>query len=202
MVIEAVDFDGGISVMWNSDAVELELVAGNAQVMTIFVKQVDEAPWTLSAVYASPNCWYREELWSYLIHVGEVMTLPWMVLGDFNQVLCASDKKGGRLVFPSQTMSFLYMVRTCGLVDLGFTRSKYTWSNMQQGIANVQKHLDMAFENALCVQKLTSYRVVHIPRSWSDHNPIMVHDISDTNRMQYPKPFKVQAAWFQHPSFE
>lgn len=199
---EAVGFVGGIWVLWNSDYVTLELVAGDAQVMTVFVQKVAAAPWMFSAVYASPNWWYREELWDYLIRVGAIMTLPWLVLGDFNQVLYASDKKGGRPVSSSRTRSLAHMVGTCGLVDFGFTSSKYTWSNMRSGLANVQEWLDRVFGNALSVHHLSSYRVVHLPRTRSDHHPLLLQTVSDSRSRQISRPFKVHAACFKHPTFE
>lgn len=65
----------------------------------------------------------------------------------------------------SQINSFSRMVRTCGLVDFGFTGPNYTWSNMQKCIEYVQERLDRVLGDALCVEKLMSYRVVHLPRS-------------------------------------
>lgn len=97
---------------------------------------------------------------------------------------------------------FVHMVCTCGLVDMGFTGPKFTWSNMRRGLENVQERLDRVFANALCIERLTSYQVIHLPRSRSDHNPIMVHGDIANRAKQHSTTFKVQAAWFQHPGFE
>lgn len=118
------------------------------------------------------------------------MSIPWLVIGDFNQVTCVSEKKGGRPVLQSRINSFLHMVRTCGLVDLGFTGPKYTWTNIRQGLANVQERLDWAFGNTLGVEKFKTYRVVHLPRSRSDHLLLMVHDPPAIHGAQLGNPLR------------
>lgn len=51
-----------------------------------------------TAVYASPSAAIREELWSHLDSLLSIQNLPWLVAGDFNEVVFDADKKGGRPV--------------------------------------------------------------------------------------------------------
>lgn len=39
----------------------------------------------------------RNVLWEYLNYFSITNTLPWVVIGDFNELVSSSDKKGGSL---------------------------------------------------------------------------------------------------------
>lgn len=40
----------------------------------------------------------REFLYIYLEEMARHITIPWILIGDFNQVIKQSDKRGGRVV--------------------------------------------------------------------------------------------------------
>lgn len=54
--------------------------------------------WLLSVVYVSPRFAERRLLWENLIAVFGLHSLPWVIVGDFNEVLVGKDKFGGRSV--------------------------------------------------------------------------------------------------------
>lgn len=133
--------------------------------------------------------------------LGEVIHLPWLILGDFNQILYSTEKRGGRPSSVGSMNAFGHMVRECALINLGYSGIPFTWSNMRKGVANIQECLDRAFGNRLWFTMYGSTRVTHLPRSRSDQTPLLLRDTllpSPPNR----RPFRVQAAWFQHSGFE
>ena len=48
--------------------------------------------WFISVIYASPRYAGRRILWSDLIAVSKLHNHPWLMLGDFNEVLSGNDK--------------------------------------------------------------------------------------------------------------
>ena len=52
--------------------------------------------WILTAVYASPRHKERCMLWNNLTTVANTYNLPWIIAGDFNEMLSSDDKLGGR----------------------------------------------------------------------------------------------------------
>ena len=50
--------------------------------------------WLLSAIYASPRLAERRILWDNLKTVAHLHNLPWLMIRDFNEVLCDDDKFG------------------------------------------------------------------------------------------------------------
>lgn len=49
----------------------------------------------LTAMYAHPCIAKREKLWDYLSFVGANHNMPWLIVGDFNEMLRFEDKLGG-----------------------------------------------------------------------------------------------------------
>ena len=50
--------------------------------------------WFGLAIYASPNFPLRKTLWSYLKGIRGRLRLPWMLVEDFNDILCSAGQKG------------------------------------------------------------------------------------------------------------
>ena len=48
-------------------------------------------PWLFSAIYASPILHKRMHLWTYLKYVVFEYNMPWLVMGDFNELLDAIE---------------------------------------------------------------------------------------------------------------
>ena len=50
----------------------------------------------------------------------EVVSLPWVLLGNFNDMLSEDEKMGGSPVNRSRITAFKNFMDNCGLMDLGF----------------------------------------------------------------------------------
>ena len=67
---------------------------------------------------------------------------PWVVIGDFNAYLHASEKMSARQPQFSQIEAFREALSSCQLHDLGFKGYSYTWINKRPGEANTKIRLD------------------------------------------------------------
>ena len=59
--------------------------------------------------------------------------MPWVVFGDFNEILHPNEKIGGLDREAKQMEDFRECLSRCELHDLGFTRQHYTWCNGRFG---------------------------------------------------------------------
>lgn len=57
----------------------------------------------MSAIYASSSPLLREDLWNYLIDIGHLISMPWILIGDFNQILYLEEKKVGQWRFKEES---------------------------------------------------------------------------------------------------
>ena len=68
-------------------------------------------------------------LWGNLANVASLHQLPWLMLGDYNELLSSHDKLGGNPLNPRRVQLFKEYLDACGMVDLGFHGPKFTWVN-------------------------------------------------------------------------
>lgn len=58
---------------------------------------------------------------------------PWMISGDFNEILKGEEHSNYVASSPTQVMlDYRDVVAYCSLMDLGFQGSRFTWCNKQQ----------------------------------------------------------------------
>lgn len=77
-------FFGGIWLFWDDYLIDLDLLDCNEQLLTVAVKTDDRVNWIFSATYASPNVVYREALRSYIQQLSDYISVPLLMVGDFN----------------------------------------------------------------------------------------------------------------------
>ncbi|KAL8543246.1 hypothetical protein ACS0TY_003964 [Phlomoides rotata] len=109
---------------------------------------------------------------------------PWMVLGDFNLVMYGFEKKGDRRHDEARSRSFRDCLDGCGLQDLGFEGNRFTWTNKQAGVRNIQQRLD---------------RVRHLTCLLSDHCPLCIcwEGLSRSKRRKKVRPFRFETFWLR-----
>lgn len=67
------------------------------------------SPFLCSAIYANPHYSSPHILWDNLKMVASSNNLPWLMVGDFNEVLSSQDKFGGRPANPHKSAKFKEM---------------------------------------------------------------------------------------------
>lgn len=94
-IVEAQGFQGGIWILWNEHENHLTLVHSHYQFVTLEVKGKGLRLWLFKAVYASPQPHAREELWAELTNVAGNTTMPWLLVGDFNETKSLDERDHG-----------------------------------------------------------------------------------------------------------
>ncbi|KAK9904391.1 hypothetical protein M0R45_000757 [Rubus argutus] len=97
IIVEADGFSGGIWLFWNSTNIQVDFIDKNIQAITVKVAVPGGPSWMLSALYACPTKSVRAMLWSYFDNLMRIHKLPWIYIGDFNELYSATDKNLGTL---------------------------------------------------------------------------------------------------------
>ena len=131
------------------------------------------------------------------------MELPWLCVGDFNEIVRNEEKMGGPLRREPQMMEFREALDYCSFRDLGFVGAPFTWCNNQYDGTVTWIRLDRAVATNTWIQFFPSTRVHHISGSLSDHCPLWICT-DDENIRFYRKrrPFRFEAAWMKDEGCE
>ena len=96
--------------------------------------------WRFTGFYGHPETSKRGESWRLLEELSTRSNLPWLYMGDFNEILHLGEKVGGNLRPEGQMRSFREAVNRCNLRDMGYIGAAFTWSwrlGIEAGLENV-----------------------------------------------------------------
>lgn len=138
----------------------------------------------------------QKALWNTLSGITST-SLPWLMAGDFNAILYDLDFKGRYSRSYSLKSSFFKnFVNKNNLLDLGFVGSRFTWSNNQLGLACRWARLNRFLANIDWVANFASIANQHLPRSCSDHSPLL---LTAHSSISTKKPiFRFDNFWFDY----
>ncbi|XP_059302336.1 uncharacterized protein LOC132054310 [Lycium ferocissimum] len=183
------------------DAEQGSVEIDNEQQITLkLFHQILNCHIVLTVVYASCDAGERRMLWDSISQVSNLFDLPWLVGGDFNVISTEEEKLGGLPVLYNEVADFNHCLSSCGLQDLGYVGSTYTWWNGRAEEACIFKRLDRMVCNDKLLDVMPTMKVTHLIKKGSDHSPLEL-ECSTTTEVII-KPFKFLNFWVQHDSFQ
>ncbi|KAL5566076.1 hypothetical protein UlMin_029240 [Ulmus minor] len=164
----------GLILLWK-ESMEVVIQSTSARHIDALVSQA-ERHWRFTGFYGSPEVESRKFSWDLMskASIAELSHLPWLVGGDFNEILLDSEKKGGRPRALAQMRSFQFCLDLCGLKDLSFTGKKYTWVNMQGYGDCIQERLDQFFGTFDWQTLFPNAQVTNLSFFHSDHRVVKI----------------------------
>lgn len=122
---EAQGHVGGIWALANKQcSTSFTVIESTHQCITLQLSN-GAASWICSSVYASPNYAVRCMLWDYLSSLCSNIQLPWIMIGDFNDVIVPLEQHGGNFSYIRVDI-FSNMLNNYGMLDLEFFGTKFT----------------------------------------------------------------------------
>ncbi|XP_059436328.1 uncharacterized protein LOC132169286 [Corylus avellana] len=107
-------------------------------------------------------------------HLHKVTKGPWLSVGDYNEIVDMSEKWGGAEKRDGQMELFRGNLEECGLSDLGYVESKYTWSNAREDGRFLKERLDRALANDEWCSMFQHVEVQVLAARSSDHKPLLI----------------------------
>lgn len=146
--------------------------------------------WLLNLVYCPAQNLKNNLFWDKLNTITEAYPSPMLVIRDFNSVLNQFENIGDKPVAnPSTPTGLQLYMDNQGLIDLGFSGPKFSWSNNRHGSHNNMKRLDRGIMNLQQNNLFPNASIKYLTRSASDHSPMVL----DTNNSHNsPKSFKFE----------
>ncbi|XP_074315136.1 uncharacterized protein LOC141651317 [Silene latifolia] len=119
---------GGLGLWWKD--LNIHLVSYDKYHITINVLvEEEEVLWKAAAgVYRWPEQANKYKTWDMMRALcSSNNSVPFILFGDFNEILCDGEKEGGVVRREGQMDAFRTALDDCALVDLGFQSNIFTW---------------------------------------------------------------------------
>ncbi|KAI5423833.1 hypothetical protein KIW84_030161 [Lathyrus oleraceus] len=167
-------YNGRIWLLWNKAEVIIRMIQVHEQFLHFEVYGIDNSfRYVATMIYAFNQVEHRKTLWSKLESLGSNMDRPWVVIGDFNNVLKEEDRIGGQPVSYAEYRDLDEMMHNVSLFENVSKGSYFTWSNKHtQGI--IHSRIDRMVSNIQWLQKYPDAVVENLAPNISDHTPVKV----------------------------
>jgi hypothetical protein len=109
---------GGLALLWDA-TVTVNIQSYSTHHIDVDVIQQEGVHWRLTGFYGHPERALRYHSWNLLRHLCQSQVSPWLVLGDFNEIMQLEEKWGGQDRSVAQMTAFREALSDCLLQDLG-----------------------------------------------------------------------------------
>lgn len=118
--LEVVGSWGGLSLGWTRDY-SVQLRSYLKSHIDVEVCECEGmSPRRLTGFYGASNERCRKESWDLIRQLNGNSSLPWLVIGDFNEIMFFFKKRGARVRNENNMLDFWTVLEDCQLADLGF----------------------------------------------------------------------------------
>ena len=116
---------GGLALLWKN-TVQITVDSSSLNYIDVIVNKGKDDSWRFTSMYGVPENGRKHKTWDLLRTLDRKFNLPWLVAGDFNEILLSHEKFGGVLRSEAAMRDFREVVDDYGLRDLGCVGKKYT----------------------------------------------------------------------------
>ncbi|BFG35168.1 hypothetical protein CerSpe_214420 [Prunus speciosa] len=145
--VESLGQAGGLGLWWDN-SVEVQILDFSKFLIDTEVKEKEgERVWRISWIYGTPYNEEKGDFWRWLSNCLQPGLLPWMCIGDFNEIIWEFEKKGGRAFNPKSRRYLQDFKNQKYLMDMGFQGQAYTWRGRRAEGVLIQERLDRGLIN-------------------------------------------------------
>ncbi|KAA3468559.1 reverse transcriptase [Gossypium australe] len=119
--VEAEGTRGGLCLAWKED-IDVTLRSFSKWHMDVLIKEDgNQEEWRFTGLYGSPYLKDQNVVWNLLKRLSREGNYPWLVVGDFNEIMYSFEKKGGLPRDNKRMEIFRDTLEDCNLMDIGFS---------------------------------------------------------------------------------
>jgi hypothetical protein len=193
--VDPVGRSGGLAFFWK-DSREVEIINYSLRHIGVKIRLIGtDFQWKFIGFYGRPDRALRTEAWQLLAHISSNTPQDWLCTGDFNEIVCSSEKLGGAIRNENQMANFQSTLVDCGLGDLGYRGPKFTWHNKRESSEFVKERLDRVLATGGWCAWFLMVVVEVLAALSSDHNPLWIRFQPNNHLSRIAKPFRFEAFW-------
>ncbi|XP_060961840.1 uncharacterized protein LOC133032039 [Cannabis sativa] len=164
--VDPIGRSGGLAFFWKVSE-EARLIGYSQNHVDFEISVLGTITWRLTGFYGKPNRTLRARTWTLLRTLLSKSPLPWCIIGDINNIVNQSEKRGGRAYPTALIAGFQSELHECSLHDLELRGYPYTWERgrdsghlveiiLDRALVS-QSWLDVFHEIKLCSSQLESW---------------------------------------------
>ncbi|XP_048492328.1 uncharacterized protein LOC125493226 [Beta vulgaris subsp. vulgaris] len=130
--------------------ITVEIIFTSDQIIhTLVTDKTTHHKMVFIVVYGLHSIEDRKPLWNNLHNLDATTTIEWIVMGDFNSVLCTDDRINGVPISNAETSNFRQLLDSTRPLEVKGIGESYTWSNKRQGAGRIYSRIDRCLCNTL-----------------------------------------------------
>ena len=194
---------GGLALLWDA-SITIHIQSYSPYHIDTHVFQEDNVAWRFTGFYGHPETALRIRSWSLLRCLHGLSDKPWLVLGDFNEIMALEEKCGREDRSFRQMARFREALSDCSLSDLGFVGPEFTWSNNREDDELVRVRLDRGVASQEWRSLFPKALVRHISVVHSDHIGLLLELVPCIPQVRKKKSrlFRFDHSWVHEEDWE
>ena len=201
LAVDRSGYGGGAAVLWN-DLEKCRVTSYSTHHIDLEIEDEMRGKWRLTGFYGMPERNHRRGSWNLLRSLHSRSSLPWCVIGDMNDLLEESDKKGN-VEHPAWLFRrFRDAVLDCGLIDIPLAGYPFTWER-GKGTPNwVEEKLDRCLVSDAWLNLFPQVKLLNLIAPVSDHSPILLHTVGLIAKKRRIRKFRFKNRWLSEPELQ
>lgn len=194
--VNSVGQSEGIALLWDNSSDVNILNYSSRHIDAEVTLEGSTVTWRFTGFYGMPDRRRRDESWTLLKNLAMANPLPWMVMGDFNDILHPNEKRGGNPQPRHLIEGFKEAVESSGLSEFRFQGYQYTWER-SRGTPNwIEAKLDRILVSDAWREIFEDAKANSLEVSRSDHMPLFI-DITPSYPTIRKHKFHFENLWLK-----
>nr|XP_023895642.1 uncharacterized protein LOC112007519 [Quercus suber] len=198
LVVPSIRRAGGLALLWKN-SLHVDLLSYSPRHIDVVISEKQGMKkWRFTEFYGHPETSKRGESWLLLENLSRQCNLPWVCMGDFNEIMHAKEKIGGGVRPEGQMRYFCETINRCRLKDMGYVGSDYTWSRRLGCRGWVRERLDRALVSTNWAGVFPRVKLHHLSNSVSDHSILVLKETNPRRQQrQQTRLFRFESMWLE-----
>lgn len=153
-------------------------------------------PWRFTGYYGQPERNRRRESWDLMRLLATQSSLPWLIIGDFNDIRYPEEKSGNTPHPQWLFRGFNEAIDNCGLKEVNFDGYQFTWERSRGSSQWIEEKLDRILASDTWFEMFNEAKACSFEAPASDHRPLALWPIP-TTKIHRRRKFKFENLWIK-----
>ncbi|MCH84659.1 endonuclease/exonuclease/phosphatase family protein, partial [Trifolium medium] len=198
--VDKIGRSGGLAVLWKHPFV-CNIINYSTNFINLEVIHPTLPRWRFTGFYGYPDTERRRDSWDLLRTLAQDNSLPWCIMGDFNDLLSNDEKRSKVDHPPWRIRGFRDAVQDSNLVDLPIIGYPFTWVKGRGTNDMKEERLDRAMATPYWLDLFQQCQLHNVIADRSDHSPILLK-LHEVSRSRTTRDFKFENSWLLEEDLE